>query len=334
MAYTSAHLSLLSNTLSGGNRTNAWDSQNRLTSCTKGGTTSAYTYGADGLRRSSTVNNVTTYYVYDGQTLIRELKKNLSTGAFFNSATCLVGPRGPEYRRDDTATELDSQNRQVSKCRWYVFDGLGSVVGEVDPSGNMTSSPKYDVYGLTRSNPGTASSRQGFVGSLGHISDSETGLIYMQARYYDPSLGRFNSEDIAKSGANWLVYCDNNPTNRVDRTGKDSSPLAIDAMWFVEMCVFAAFILHARDLYMTGNMILTDGTAKIEVGQGLIASGGIGLGKELVLTGMAEASFGRADMMGAVTMMCIAAVAMITFTYDAFAKADDSTTIEGRLQNL
>jgi len=77
----------------------------------------------------------------------------------------------------------------MSVCRWYVFDGLGSVVGEVDPSGNLTSSPKYDVYGLVRQNPGTASSAMGFVGSLGHLSEAGTGLIYMKARYYGPSFG-------------------------------------------------------------------------------------------------------------------------------------------------
>ena len=87
-------------------------------------------------------------------------------------------------------------------CRWYVYDGLGPVVGEVDPSGNLTSSPKYDVYGLTRGNMGTASSKMSFVGGLGHVSDTETGLIYMRARYYDPMLGRFISQDLSMSGNN------------------------------------------------------------------------------------------------------------------------------------
>lgn len=130
------------------------------------------------------------------------------------------GHRGPEYRRDDTATELDSQGRTVTKARWYVYDGLGSVVGEVDPLGNLTSSPKYDVYGAVRGNGGTASSKQGFVGSLGHLSEAETGLIYMRARYYDPQTGRFNSEDPSKNGLNWLVYCGDNPVNQVDESGR------------------------------------------------------------------------------------------------------------------
>ena len=52
-----------------------WDSQNRMVSCTKGGVTSTYTYGADGLRRQSTVNSVTTDFAYDGHAMIREMKK-------------------------------------------------------------------------------------------------------------------------------------------------------------------------------------------------------------------------------------------------------------------
>ena len=42
---------------------------------------------------------------------------------------------------------------------------------------------------------------------------------YLRARYYDPTTGRFTSEDPAKDGLNWYVYCGNNPINRWDPTG-------------------------------------------------------------------------------------------------------------------
>jgi YD repeat-containing protein len=61
----------------------------------------------------------TTDYVLDQTMQVRELLN----GAV--KATYLVGPRGPEYRRDD----------QAGTIRWYVYDGLGSVVGEVAPDG-------------------------------------------------------------------------------------------------------------------------------------------------------------------------------------------------------
>ena len=91
---------------------------------------------------------------------------------------------------------------QRGSTRWYVYDGLGSVVGEVDPSGSLTASTGYDVYGAKRAG-GPATSRQGFVGGLGHVPDTETGLIYMRARYYDPGTRRFISEDPAKKGLKW-----------------------------------------------------------------------------------------------------------------------------------
>ena len=214
------------NTLSGNGRTNAWDSQNRLVSCTLSGSTSTYKYGADGLRRQKTTNGASTDSAYDATMMVRE--GHASGGSLTPAtvtATYLIGARGPEYRRDDTQSELDSQGRTVTKARWYVYDGLGSVVGEVDPLGNLTSSPKYDVYGAVRANAGTASSKQGFVGGLGHVSDAETGLIYMRARYYDPAMGRFTSEDPDAKGKNWFVYCSNNPTNRIDATGKSDNPI-------------------------------------------------------------------------------------------------------------
>ncbi len=218
-------------------RSLTWDSQNRMVSCTKAGVISTYTYGADGLRRSSTVNGVTTYYVYDGQTMIREVKRN-PQNALVPVVTYLQGPQGGECRIDDTQqTEgyyrFDANNQPLQDAqgqplifrrgvtKWYVYDGLGSVVGEVDASGSLTSSPKYDVYGATRGNVGTASSRQGFVGGLGHVSDTETGLVYMRARYYDPSNGRFVSQDPATNGANWFIYCSDEPVSHADPTGRD-----------------------------------------------------------------------------------------------------------------
>jgi RHS repeat-associated protein len=202
-AYTN---DLAGNTLSGGGRTNTWDSQNRLVQCVNGANTSSFVYGADGLRRQSTVNGVTTDFVLDNSMFVRERR------AGSNVATYFVGPRGPIYRRDDS----------TGAVRWYLYDGLGSVLGEVDPTGAITSSRKYDVYGAVRggTNP-SGTSKHKFVGQLGHPSEDETGLIYMQSRYCDPTVGRFLSQDTAKNGGNWFLYCDNDPINRVDANGQD-----------------------------------------------------------------------------------------------------------------
>ena len=190
-----------------------------MLSCITGSSNNTFKYGADGLRRQKTTNGISTDYSYDSAMMVRE--GHASNGTFTPTITYLNGARGPEYRRDDTQTEIDSQGRTVTKTRWYVYDGLGSVVGELDPLGNLTSSPKYDVYGNVRSNGGIASTKHGFVGSLGHLSEAETGLIYMRARYMDPAVGRFVSQDLAGQGENWFTYCSNNPVNSVDENGND-----------------------------------------------------------------------------------------------------------------
>jgi len=113
----------------------------------------------------------------------------------------------------------DRRDDQTQAIRWYLYDGLGSVLGEVDTAGNLTASRKYGVYGLVRAGD-NGTSRHKFVGSLGHTSEDETGLIYMRARWMDPALGRFISEDPACQGGNWFSYCAANPVNLQDRTGR------------------------------------------------------------------------------------------------------------------
>ena len=105
------------------------------------------------------------------------------------------------------------------------MDGLGSVVAEVDPNGNMTCGRAYGVYGSTRSQTGAPTSKHGFVGQLGHPTEDASGLVYMRARWYDPAMGRFLSEDPVKHGGNWFSYADDDPTGVCDRDGRMGSPL-------------------------------------------------------------------------------------------------------------
>ncbi|MBC8138085.1 MAG: RHS repeat-associated core domain-containing protein [Fibrella sp.] len=209
------------NTLTDATHTNQWDSQNRLVSSLSNGKTSAFKYGADGLRRKFSVTptgqsqaTTITHYGYDGSNVVREWEENIA-GVLYASATYLLGPSGPMYKRPANAADV----------RWYVYDGLGSVVGEVDVNGTLQAEKKHDVFGLRRGPIGTEKSRHGFVGGLGHYSDDETGLVYMQARYYDPAIGRFTSEDPARDGANWFNYCGGDPVNMVDETGKSGERL-------------------------------------------------------------------------------------------------------------
>lgn len=128
-----------------------------------------------------------------------------------NRLTATTGSGGSSYTHD-AANEVERKHDNP-------LTGGGRTM-TWDSQNRMASGPKFDLYGVVRANGGTASSRQGFVGGLGHVSDTETGLIYMRARYYDPNVGRFNSEDSAGHGSNWFAYCDNDPVNEVDADGK------------------------------------------------------------------------------------------------------------------
>jgi len=116
---------------------------------------------------------------------------------------------GPRARRSAGARERHGGQRHTD---------LSLTPGE--ENGNVISTRKYDVYGGVKGSSGPSGTRHKFVGQLGHTSDDETGLIYMRARYMDPVMGRFVSEDPAQNGVNWYVYCDNSPTNKIDPSGK------------------------------------------------------------------------------------------------------------------
>jgi RHS repeat-associated protein len=103
------------------------------------------------------------------------------------------------------------------------------------------------VYGLVRSGQ-AGSSSQKYVGGLGHESDANTGLIYMRARYMDPVLGRFLSEDPGRDGGNWFVYCESNPINFLDSNGKIASQLAI--LWFGLISLIALFCPDLQKIFL------------------------------------------------------------------------------------
>jgi RHS repeat-associated protein len=163
-------------------------------------------------------------FILDGQNVVQEwvdANENEAIDAG-ETVTYLNGPRGPEYRLDEIA--------DPDVLRWYLYDGLGSVVAEVDEDGDVTYTSKYDVYGALRGYTGTSNSFHKFVGSLGHTTEPDTGdLIYMRARWMDPVLGRFISEDLEGDGDNWYLYCNNNPVNNVDPTGEVAEYLWLEA---------------------------------------------------------------------------------------------------------
>lgn len=103
----------------------------------------------------------------------------------------------------------------------YIYtDPLGTPLAEADTSGNITATFDYRPYGSLAL--GAAPNGPGYTG---HVNDPDTGLVYMQARFYDPDTGRFLSIDPVNVSAgnvltfNRYVYADNNPINKSDPTG-------------------------------------------------------------------------------------------------------------------
>lgn len=77
---------------------------------------------------------------------------------------------------------------------------------------------EYDAFGNENSDNTDDSNSFGY---NGEYLDRETGLIYLRARYYDPSIGRFISEDPIKDGSNWYAFCNNNPVTFIDPSGME-----------------------------------------------------------------------------------------------------------------
>lgn len=118
----------------------------------------------------------------------------------------------------------------------YVYtDPQGTPLAETDANGNITATFEYTPYGTYApqgtSTPGAAPKGPGYTG---HVNDSETNLVYMQARYYDPVTGQFLSTDPVPSkegdalNFNRYAYVENNPINGIDPTGKYTDHLSGD----------------------------------------------------------------------------------------------------------
>ena len=138
---------------------------------------------------------------------------------------------------------------------WYYYDGEGSPIAikvrtvihpyRKDLQGDITGiysgltgellvSYVYDAWGKPTviDEAGTEESAELIELNpylyRGYRYDRETGLYYLQSRYYDPETGRFVNADVIVNtgkhilGTNMFTYCYNNPNAFVDDNGKDA----------------------------------------------------------------------------------------------------------------
>ena len=187
-----------------------WKYGRQLVSMIKTGATWNFTYDANGMRTKRTNGSVTYTYLYNGSQLTQMT-------------------RGSVVMRFSYGTDGRPLVISYNDTPYYYITNLqGDVVAIVNSSGTTVVKYTYDAWGRLISTTGTMASTLGQYNPLryrGYIYDQETGLYYLQSRYYNPTWGRFLNADSFVStgqgmlGNNMFAYCGNNPVSRVDETG-------------------------------------------------------------------------------------------------------------------
>ncbi len=173
---------------------------------------SEYGYDGDDQRVSKVTKRsqdsyvpVETNYLYDGQNVILETNEAGAMKARYI--------RGVNYiARVDAAASLS----------YFLFNGHGDVVQTATAAGVVQNQYDYDIFGSPAL---TVESYECSIRYSGYFYDAETGLYYLNARYYDSRVGRFLTEDSYRGSIidplrlNLYTYCRNEPIMNWDPTG-------------------------------------------------------------------------------------------------------------------
>ena len=116
-----------------------------------------------------------TNFVYDGQDVVKDINSDGTVIEYLN---------GPGI--DNKIRQKGANNNSTY---YFSQDHLGSTTALGGTTGKLVERITYDGYG---NSSGSTRTRYGFTGREG---DALTGLFYYRARFYDPQLGRFISED-------------------------------------------------------------------------------------------------------------------------------------------
>ncbi|MNK88223.1 tRNA(Glu)-specific nuclease WapA precursor [compost metagenome] len=175
---------------------------------TKGQQTTQFEYEMQGLRLYKATGSNKTRYAYNNDGLVIS-EANAANQAVANYVW------GPDRL-------IEKRDASSNKKYYYMYNGHGDVVQIIDENGTVVNKYQYDEWGNILQQEEKVPNSFKYAGEL---QDEETGLYYLRARYYDPSIGRFISKDTYEGDVsnplsqNQYTYVENAPLNNVDPTG-------------------------------------------------------------------------------------------------------------------
>jgi len=201
-----------------------------LTKQLQGGATTSYSYDGNGNLTGSTGGPSFTYNSKNQTTNIGSDSYTYSGAdqqdrVQVNTATFVYTGLGLSARTDASGTThfvrcscglLNNERTPDGKKYYYLFDGLGSIVGITDSIGKEVNGYVYDPFGQIVAQKEQSGLNNPWKFAGGYL-DSSTSLYKFGVRYYDPALGRWTQQDPVGAG---YVYAGDNPVNAVDPSGK------------------------------------------------------------------------------------------------------------------
>ena len=204
----------ITKTAEGKTETNTYDGLNQLIGFTDGETTASYKYNADGLRTSKTVDGKTINHIWDGN---KQIVVDMDDSDWYSAEVYVRGTNLlAKFSKQSGGVKTDYQ--------YYTQNAHGDVVNLTDADGAVTKSYTYDAFGVEQNIDDADTNAFRY---CGEYYDAETGTIYLRARYYSPTTGRFISRDTFVGrkedplSLNKYTYCANNPVIFTDPQGLD-----------------------------------------------------------------------------------------------------------------